>query len=245
MQTPSPSRLAATASLTLASALVLAACGGGDDDSSQIAPSPDDTPAPAETSEPAEEEPDDSSESSEPAEEGPSQDASDAPTDEPADDPTDEPTDDPAGAPGGVPQVEVAWPEDWTDLSSDLGGSVPPTYDLQAYGIPNPAGFSTNVVVVAYPPGTATGGSYDEMVEAQGLAPDELRAVPDREIGGHPATGYSTDASGGGLTYRQQMHGVVLEDGSAVEVVYSADVEEFDEHVGTFEAILDSIVIGG
>ncbi|MGC5615947.1 hypothetical protein [Georgenia sp. Z1491] len=249
-------RHAATASLALAAALTLAACGGDD----TIAPSPDDDTTTTEPAEPSEDEPTDddtdeapSDDADDDAAEEPGDDGADDGTDEaPSDDadddaaeqPGDDDADDGAAASGEFPQVEVSWPSEWVDMSDQVPAQ--PGLEVQVHGEPNPDGFSMNGVVTTYPAGTAPeGATYgDLLVEELGGDSGQLAEVGEREIDGHTAMGYQQDASEAGETFRQRLYGVVLEDGSIVEFVLSAEVDQITEGMELFETVLDSAVIG-
>ncbi|MGO1511082.1 MAG: hypothetical protein ACTHXO_10165 [Actinomycetaceae bacterium] len=69
--------------------------------------------------------------------------------------------------------------------------------------------------------------------------------VDEREIDGYTATGYQQDSGEGGVTFRQRLYGVVLEDGSVVEFVLSAEVDQITEGMELFATVLDSAVING
>ncbi|MGC5628778.1 hypothetical protein ACPYO6_12290 [Georgenia sp. Z1344] len=120
-----------------------------------------------------------------------------------------------------------------------------PGMGMQIYGVPSQDGFSMNAVITTYPAGTAPAGSSygDVLVQELGGDSGSLNEVGERDIDGHTATGYQQDASESGFTFRQRLYGVVLEDGSIVEFVLSAEVDEITEGMELFESVLDSATI--
>ena len=249
MTTSRSPRHAGAAALTLAAVLTLAACGG--DDPSSIAPPPSVDPAetqpeetlpaeePTEAEAPTQETEAPTQETEEPTE-------AEAPTQE-TEEPTSEGADPGAATSGELPQVDITWPADWVDLTESLAASLPPGLEAEAAGVPNPQGFTTNGVVVSYPAGSVpAGGSYDELLrDGQGVDPSTLEPMPEVEIDGHTATVYSSDASQQGIDYRQHLYGIVLEDGSVVEIVFSAGVDGFAEGEAQFQQALGTVVIDG
>ncbi|MGO1583173.1 MAG: hypothetical protein ACTHXO_08115, partial [Actinomycetaceae bacterium] len=143
----------------------------------------------------------------------------------------------------GASTIEIEVPEGWSDLTEQAGGMAEAAgvAEVQVFGPEGGTG-TTNVSVLRTEPGAAS-GSYAEMLEQSGQDTAAYEELEARDVDGREATGFETETDLGAGPMTQRAYGVVLDDGSVVEILLSSSVDEFPTHEDAFNQILDSVTI--
>lgn len=241
--TRTKTRRSVVTAVALGAGLTLAACGGGDEETtSEVAPPPQEEA-------PEEEAPSAGGSETESDAGGLGETESDAALPPAEDSPTDE-----AGSAGpgaesesgaGEERIEFTVPAEWQD-SSDMGelpeaGGVTEMHAL----VPSGDATGSSQIALSRFDASVTGGadSYLGMLEGTGVDTSAYTELEPRDIAGYEADGFDAETDLGTGPVRQQAYGFVLEDGSLVQVLLLAPVDEFETHQEDFEAVLDSIDI--
>ncbi|MGO1739989.1 MAG: hypothetical protein ACTHYM_13445 [Actinomycetaceae bacterium] len=145
----------------------------------------------------------------------------------------------------GEERVDFTVPEGWEDASEIA--DIPAQTGVGEMHTLLPSGDvsgTTTMGITTFDP-SVTGGaqSYVEMIEATGGDTSAFTELEPRDIGGYEADGIDGEQDLGTGVLRQQAYGVVLEDGSLVQVLVIAPSEEFDQHQAAFDELVDSIEI--
>ncbi|MGC5628768.1 hypothetical protein ACPYO6_12340 [Georgenia sp. Z1344] len=247
-----PRRAPALAGASLATALVLAACGGDDNDDTTDAAT---TEAPPATTEPAESESSDGTGQDDggsetdsdaaPSDEGEAEAEASSRADEAASDADEAASDAGAtsgeGTPGGIAPVSLVWPAEWMDLT-DMLAPPPEGAEIEMVGSSGTLIYPAGVLTV-YTAEFVDGRSYLELVEADGAPADALTEIEPREVAGQTVTPYEVDLTPYSFPAIQRIYPLELADGAMAGLTLTAPIEELEAAEPLFEAILDSVTI--